>query len=101
MASLRNPVYDSIALPALAIYGVAYPIEELFMDFDRADTDSQRLMMARYEATVRLAAMSRIRFRDMMQNGTAVIVRGAGHSLYITHADRVEREIRSFLHNLR
>lgn len=97
MESLGNPVYDRITLPALAIYGVEYPIEELFIDFNQADSAIQSLMRARYEATKRLAALSRRRFRKRMKNARVVEIYGAGHSLYITHADRVEQVMRSFL----
>lgn len=100
LESLRDQVYDDITLPALAVYGVEYPIEELFLDFDNADSSDQEYMMAYYKAGKRLAAISRKRFREGMQNGTAVEIQGAGHSLYITHSDQVEREMRLFLDNI-
>jgi len=98
--SLPDPVYAGISLPALAIYGVEYPIEELFSDFAQADTVGQRLMRSRYEVTKRLGSLSQERFRELMTAGSIVTIQGAGHSLYITHADQVERKIRSFLSNL-
>ena len=101
LESLRDQVYDDITLPALAVYGVEYPIEELFLDFDNADSSDQDYMMAYYEAGKKLAFMSRKRFREGMQNGTAIEIQGAGHSLYITHSDQVEKEMRLFLDNVR
>jgi pimeloyl-ACP methyl ester carboxylesterase len=98
--SLRDQAYTGISLPALAVYGVEYPIEELFMDFDKADSSDQEQMIAYYEAGRRLAAVSRRRFRDQMERGTAIEIQGAGHSLYITHPDRVEKEMRKFLQNI-
>ena len=100
LESLRDQVYDGIILPALAIYGVEYPIEELFLDFENADSSDQEYMMAYYNAGKKLAAVSRQRFRDRMQNGTVVELQGAGHSLYITHPDQVEKEMRLFLDNI-
>jgi hypothetical protein len=97
LESLQDQVYDDITLPALAIYAVDYPIQELFLDFDKADSSDQALMTAYYMAGKKLNAMSRKRFRQQMQNGKAVELKGAGHSLYITHSDRVEKEMRSFL----
>ena len=101
LESLQDQVYDDITLPALAIYGVEYPIEELFLDFSKADSSDQALMMAYYKAGKKLAAMSRKRFREQMQKGTVVELQGAGHSLYITHSDQVEKEMRLFLDNIR
>jgi pimeloyl-ACP methyl ester carboxylesterase len=99
-ASLRDQVYDNITLPALAVYGVDYPVYELFLEFDKADSADQEQMIAYYEAGKRLAAMSRERFRSQMKKGAVVEIRGAGHSLYITHADRAEKEMRRFLNNI-
>jgi non-heme chloroperoxidase len=99
--SLRDQVYTGISLPALAVYGVEYPIEELFMDFDKAASSDQEQMMAYYEAGKRLGAESRSRFREQMEKGTAIEIQGAGHSLYITHPDRVEKEMRRFLQSIR
>lgn len=101
LESLQDQVYDDITLPALAIYGVEYPIEELFLDFGKADPFDQPYMMEYYKAGKRFAALSRNRFREQMQNGTVVELRDAGHSLYITHADQVEKEMRLFLDNIR
>ena len=100
LESLRDQVYDDITLPALAVYGVEYPIEELFLDFDNADSSDQEYMMAYYKAGKKLAVMSRKRFREGMQNGIVVEIQGAGHSLYITHSDQVEKEMRLFLDNI-
>jgi hypothetical protein len=35
-----------------------------------------------------------------MKNGRVVDVSGVGRSLYIAHADRVEKEMRLFLENI-
>lgn len=98
--SLHDQVYDDITLPALAIYGVEYPIEELFLDFRKADSSDQTYMMAYYRAGKKLAALSRERFRDQMLKGKVVEIQGAGHSLYITHSDQVEKEMRLFLNGI-
>ena len=95
--SLHDQIYTGISMPALAVYGVEYPIEELFMDFDEADSSAREQMMAYYEASKRLAAISRQRFRDQMKRGVVAEIHEAGHSLYITHSDRVEKEMRNFL----
>ncbi|UCG60394.1 MAG: alpha/beta hydrolase [Candidatus Zixiibacteriota bacterium] len=95
--SLRDQVYEGIETPALAIYGVNYPVEELFLDYSEADSADQVLMMAYYEAGRRAAARSRERFRDEMKNGQVVEIEGAGHSLYITHIQQVEVAMRGFL----
>lgn len=98
--SLYDQVYDGITLPALAIYGVEYPIEELFLNFSKADSSDQVHMMAYYKASKKLAAMSRNRFHEQMEKSRVVEIQGAGHSLYITHADKVEKEMRLFLDNI-
>jgi len=100
LESLQDQVYEGITLPSLAIYGVDYPIEELFLDFEKADSSDQAYMMAYYKAGKRLAAMSRRHFGEQMQKGTVVELQGAGHSLYITHSDQVEKEMRLFLDNI-
>lgn len=97
MESLQDQVYDDITLPALAIYCVEYPIEELFLDFENTDSSDHVYMMAYYKAGKRFATMSRKRFREQMKKGTVVELQGAGHSLYITHPDQVEEEMRLFL----
>jgi pimeloyl-ACP methyl ester carboxylesterase len=99
-SSLYDQDYTNIVLPALAVYGVDYPIEELFLDFQKADTADQALMMAYYLAGKKMAAFSRKRFIDHMRNGEIVELIGAGHSIYITHPEHVEKAIRSFIDNL-
>jgi len=95
--SLRDPVYDAITAPALAIYAVGYPIEELFPDWAKADTASRSQMRAHYHAATRCDSLSRAHFRNAMTNGTIVEIPGAGHSLYITHGDTVAGVVRGWL----
>jgi pimeloyl-ACP methyl ester carboxylesterase len=94
---LEHPDYSGILSPSLAIYGVSYPITELFIDYDERDSVTQSIMKTRYEAGKRLEEMSRDLFRKQSRNGTVVEIPGAGHSLYITHADQVETAMRKFL----
>ena len=57
-------------------------------------------MMSYYKAGKRLAAKSRQRFKEQMQKSKIVEILGAGHSIYITHADEVEKIMRSFLYKI-
>ncbi len=95
--SLRDPNYFNIDAPALAIYGTDYPITELFLDYDSRDSLTQAAMRSYHEASLRIDMYSRDYFRTHMAGDRVVEIRGAGHSVYITHASRVLDAIRTFL----
>ncbi len=95
--SLEHPRYDLIMAPVLAIYAVDYPITELYVDYFEQDSLRQSQMLTRYQAGQRLDKLSRDQFRKEMKNAEVVELEGAGHSLYITHADQAEEAMRSFL----
>lgn len=94
---LAHPDYSRISAPALAIYAVDYPITELFPDYATRDSSTQKEMRLRYEAGKRLDEMSRRAFLNEMGEGKVIELRGAGHSLYLTHADEVAEKMREFL----
>ncbi|UCC43127.1 MAG: hypothetical protein JSU65_08220, partial [Candidatus Zixiibacteriota bacterium] len=98
--ALENPDYSRIDVPALAIYGVDYPITELFSDYETRDTIVQARMRRRYEVSRKMEAASRQTFMTEMKNGKVAEVMGAGHSLYLTHADETARIINNFLNGL-
>lgn len=95
--SLWDPDYSRIDASALAIYGTDYPVTELFVDYDRRDSTTQAAMRSYHEASLRVAEYSRDYFRSHMTNGQVAEIRGAGHSVYITHASHVLEVIRKFL----
>jgi non-heme chloroperoxidase len=95
--SLRDPDYSRIDMPALAVYGTDYPVTELFVDYDNRDPGTQVAMRRYHEASLRIAKYSRDHFRSHVKNGRAVEIRGAGHSVYITHASQVLKAMREFL----
>lgn len=94
---LEHPAYPKIESPALAIYAKDYPITELFPDYAERDSLTQAKMMIRYDAAQRIERMLQDEFGQKAKKGKVVEVAGAGHSLYITHADEVEKEMRLFL----
>jgi pimeloyl-ACP methyl ester carboxylesterase len=94
---LRDPNYSNIDVPALAIYGTDYPITELFLDYASRDSLTQADMRSYHEASLRIGKYSRDYFRTHMARGRVVEIRGAGHSVYLTHASRVLDAIRTFL----
>ncbi|NIM52781.1 MAG: hypothetical protein GTO22_26640 [Gemmatimonadales bacterium] len=95
--SLRDPDYSGIDTPALAIYATHYPVTELFLDYDTRDSVTQLAMRKYHEASLRTAKLSRDHFRAHMLNRRVVEIRGAGHSLYITHAQETLDAMRAFL----
>ncbi|MBM3303386.1 MAG: hypothetical protein FJY85_25995, partial [Deltaproteobacteria bacterium] len=95
--SLRDPDYEGIDLPALAIYATEYPVTELFIDYGVRDSAVQHAMRTYHQAALRIDKYSRDYFRVHMANGRILEVAGAGHSLYITHSDQTLAAIRSFL----
>jgi non-heme chloroperoxidase len=95
--SIRDPDYSGISVPALAIYATDYPVTELFIDYDTRDSVTQRAMRTYHEAALRIDKLSRDYFRTHMAKGRVVEIRGAGHSLYITHAAETLSAIRAFL----
>jgi pimeloyl-ACP methyl ester carboxylesterase len=97
LETLEDPDYTGIDAPALAIYATDYPITELFLDYAARDSATQRAMREYHAASLRMAARSRDHFRTRMSRGRVVEIPGAGHSLYITHAEQVLEAMRGFL----
>ncbi len=95
--SLEDPDYSGIEMPALAIYATHYPVTELFLDYDSRDSTTQATMRTYHQASLRIARLSRDHFRTHMTNGRVVEISGAGHSLYITHAEQTVDAMRAFL----
>lgn len=95
--SIHDPDYSNIIVPALAIYGTNYPVTELFIDYDSRDSTTRHAMLAYHEAAIRTDAFSRDFFRTHMKNVRITEIDGAGHSLYITHANETLAAIRAFL----
>jgi non-heme chloroperoxidase len=96
-ASIRDPDYSGINVPAIAIYATDYPVTELFIDHETRDSVTQRAMRTYHQAALRIDKLSRDYFRTRMSKGRVVEIRGAGHSLYITHAPETLSAIRAFL----
>ncbi len=97
---LEHPAYSKINVPALAIYAKSYPITELFPDYAERDSLTQAEMMIRYDAGQRIERMLQDEFSRKVKKGKVVGVIGAGHSLYITHPEEVEKEMRRFLSDI-
>ena len=97
MQSLEDPNYSHIDAPALAVYGTDYPATELFVDYYSRDSVTQAAMERYHAASLRIDKYSRDYFRSHMEKGRVVEIRGAGHSVYITHASQVLEAIRGFL----
>jgi pimeloyl-ACP methyl ester carboxylesterase len=98
--SLRDPDYSGINIPALAIYATQYAVTELFIDYYTCDSTTQQAMRIYHEAALRIDKLSRDYFRIRMIQGRVVEVKGAGHSLYITHAEETLSAIRTFLYEV-
>jgi pimeloyl-ACP methyl ester carboxylesterase len=95
--NLSDPNYSNIDAQALAIYGIDYPITELFLDYDSRDSLTQTAMRTYYEASLRVAIYSQDYFRTHMTGGQVMAIKGAGHSVYITHPSPVLDAIKTFL----
>lgn len=89
-----------IKVPALAVYAKNYPITELFPDYAERDSLTQAEMMIRYDAGQRIERMLQEEFRRKVKTGQVAGISGAGHSLYITHPEEVEKEMRRFLSDI-
>ncbi|UCE18537.1 MAG: alpha/beta hydrolase [Gemmatimonadota bacterium] len=94
--SLTDPDYLGLDVPALAIYGINYPITELFLDYASRDSAIQKQMEAYHRAALRIDRLSRQGFRDKMNRGQVIEIDGAGHSIYITHRDEVITVMKQF-----
>jgi non-heme chloroperoxidase len=95
--SIQDPDYSDIRIPAIAIYATQYPVTELFIDYAARDSGTQRAMRRYHEASLQSDKLSRNYFRAHMTNGRVVEISGAGHSVYITHAQETLAAIRAFL----
>ena len=95
--SIQDPDYSNIDIPALAIYATQYPVTELFIDYAARDSTTQLAMRKYHEASLRSDKLSRDYFRAHMDNAHVVEISGAGHSLYLTHAQQTLAAIRGFL----
>lgn len=98
--AMENPDYSRIDVPALAIYGIDYPITELYSDYETRDTIVQAQIRQRYEVSRKMGAASRQTFMTEMKKGKVAEVMGAGHSLYLTHAEDATRIMYNFLNEL-
>lgn len=100
--SIRDPDYSGIAVPSLAIYAYKYPVTELFIDYADRDSVTQLAMRKYLDVSHRTDELSHDYFRSHMADAKIVEVEGAGHSLYITHKEKVLSAIKQFLRdNLR
>lgn len=95
--SIQDPDYSNIGIPALAIYATEYPVTELFIDYAARDSTIQLAMRKYLEASLWADKISREYFRAHMIHAHVVEISGAGHSLYITHAQQTLGAIRAFL----
>jgi non-heme chloroperoxidase len=96
-ASIEDPDYSKIDIPALAIYATEYPVTELFIDYAAHDSTTRLAMRKYHEVSLQCDKLSRDYFRAHMVNGRVVEICGAGHSVYITHAQQTLAAIRTFL----
>lgn len=100
MAGGERSAYARIAAPALAIYTDNYSASRLFTG--HATFDVERREAAERYIVAFNAWQSGIqnRFRTEVAGGRTLIIPGAHHYIFISHADRVEREMRDFLASL-
>ena len=97
---MEHPNYSGIDVPALAIYAVSYPITEVFTHYDSQDAVTKKQMQKRFEVGLKMDEIGRQDFKRRMINSKVVELEGAGHSLYLTHAEEVAENIRKFIDEL-
>lgn len=95
--SIQDPDYSNIDIPALGIYATQYPVTELFIDYTARDSTTQFAMRKYHEASLQADKLSRDYFRAHMNDAHVVEISGAGHCLYITHAQQTLAAINRFL----
>lgn len=93
--------YARVTVPALAIYNVADSAAQYFPGFAEYDADTRAEAERFLKPLAEWARDVRDRFRAGAPRGTVVELPGAGHYLFITRAERVEREMRDFLSRIR
>jgi pimeloyl-ACP methyl ester carboxylesterase len=100
MRGEKEPEYEKITAPVLALYAVGRGLEQdyawtksLFIGRGAAENKARRAMIAQEN----FESAQREKFREALPNARVVEVSGASHYIFLSHAELVEREMREFL----
>lgn len=93
----ERSAYAQIHAPALAIYATHYTVEQYFPTVATFDAENRRMAETFFAAQRRYEERQIGRFRTGVRRGKVVEIAGANHWLYYSHADQVERAMRTFL----
>lgn len=96
--------FDGIEAPALGLFATSPGgASELFQNLNYASLDRAGREDANrfFDAVETRRKAGRDRFRNGMPDATVIELPGAGHFVFLSQPDRVEREMRSFLATIR
>ena len=91
--------FRHIAAPALGLFAIADGPAALFgaERYARLDSAARAQADRAFAGSTAWAKAGRDRFRAELAHGTVVELPGATHYVFLSHPDRVEREMRAFL----
>ena len=98
---VEHPNYESIRAPVLAIYAVPRTAVQLIPRYknryERADLETRQVLDKIFAIWRPAAKAQRDQFRKAVPHARVVELYGASHYLFISHQERVLREVRAFL----
>ncbi len=98
---VEHPNYESIRAPALAIYAVPRTPVQLIprytTGYEAGDRETRQVLDRIFEIWEPAAKAQRDRFRKAVADARVVELHEASHYLFISHQERVLREVRAFL----
>jgi pimeloyl-ACP methyl ester carboxylesterase len=97
IAGTEDPKFARITAPALGLFAV-YPRPTDFLStYPKLDSARRAQVDRAFPAFLAWSKAGRDRFRAEMPHGTVIELTHAGHYVFLTQPDRVEREMRPFL----
>jgi pimeloyl-ACP methyl ester carboxylesterase len=99
MMGTQSSDFRHIAAPALGLFAVAGGPAALFGAdrYARLDSAARSQADRAFAGSTAWAKAGRDRFRAELAHGTVVELPGATHYVFVSHPDRIEREMRAFL----
>jgi pimeloyl-ACP methyl ester carboxylesterase len=94
---VEHPDYESVRAPVLAIYAVYQTPAQLIPRYDTADAETRLAMKQIFEMWRPFAKAQRDALRTRLPGARVDEIEGASHYVFISHRDRVLRDIRDFL----
>tara|TARA_R100001143_G_C3358515_1_gene134059 strand:- start:1131 stop:3758 length:2628 start_codon:yes stop_codon:yes gene_type:complete len=99
--NLMSPNYESIKVPALALFAMPSSADSLLQPwYDSGDPATLAAIQALYEVETKRKQIQIRKFSEGVSNSKSIVLYDAGHSLFLTNKEDVISEITSFLDGL-